>query len=136
MERLNEHYKHTIQALDTFFKALTILKDPRYANVHEHLRDSSIKRFEYSMDTFWKYLKTYLNSVHSIEPKIPSPKGVFRECLTANIISETEFQILANLVEDRNLTSHTYNVNLAEELCRRLNIYYDLMSSVIGKLKP
>jgi hypothetical protein len=51
----------------------------------------------------------------------------------AKILSKDAFELCVNLIEDRNLTSHGYNENLAEEISRRIPRYCNLMRLVLQK---
>ena len=81
MESLETKYQVVMQTLKTLHESLEVIRNPKYKELHNELRDSVIKRFEYSMDTFWKYLKEYLGSEHKINIIISSPKAIFRESL-------------------------------------------------------
>jgi nucleotidyltransferase substrate binding protein (TIGR01987 family) len=97
-------------------------------------QESLIKRFEYSIDTLWKYLKVYLLTKHGVDQK--SPKSVFRECLRVGIISEKEALLALEMADNRNETSHTYNEALAKEIISLIPKYYELMQNIIEKTKP
>ena len=118
---------------DALKKALTTLgealgkKEKGTCLDYRELRDSIIKRFEYCSDTFWKYLKDYLLAMYSTEVEIARPKIVFRECHNTKILSDDELNLCLGLIEDRKLTSHTYNEDLAEEIGEKIPQYYNLM---------
>lgn len=99
----------------------------------ETSRDSLIKRFEYSFDLTWKYIKTYLKTIYGIDTA--SPKKVFRESAVQKLATKQETDKLIDMVDDRNLTSHTYNENLANEVCSSIPGYYKLMSELVEKAK-
>jgi nucleotidyltransferase substrate binding protein (TIGR01987 family) len=122
------------QSLETLSKSLKLIHDPCYQMLYEELRDSVIKRFEYSIDTFWKYLRVYLEIVHKvvIGPVI-SPKAVFRAALNIQFITQEEFEDLLLVIDDRNLTSHTYNEELAEAISKRIENYYILINSLVER---
>ncbi len=98
------------------------------------LQDSLIQRFEYSVDTTWKYLKEYLFVKKGVEEV--HPKSVFRECLKAKLINKEESEKLIKMVDDRNLTSHTYNEILAKDIGSRIPKYYELMNKLIDTAQP
>lgn len=105
------------------------IKDPIDTKI---FRDSEIQRFEYCVDTFWKFLKEFLEVNYGIA--ISSPKGVIRECVLNNRISDKQLDLLFSMIEDRNMTSHTYNEELAEEISGRIKEYYLLMKKIIDTL--
>lgn len=136
METLSQKYQIVVQALETLQEALHIITLNKYEEIYATLRDSVIKRFEYSMDTFWKYLKEYLELEHKIIVSINSPKAIFRECLNLKIITQEEFEIFLDLVDDRNRTSHSYNEFIAEEISEDVKKYFANMRAIIFRLKP
>jgi nucleotidyltransferase substrate binding protein (TIGR01987 family) len=96
------------------------------------LRDALIQRFEYSTETFWKYLKAYLQTEHNLSAN--SPREVIRTGLTAKLYSEETSQELLQMLDDRNLTSHTYVEELAESIAHRIPDYSKNMSEVMTQL--
>lgn len=79
--------------------------------VNEFVRDSSIQRFEFTFELFWKGLKAYAEE-SGLEAY--SPRDSLRTAFQLGLIEEHSdwFQML----EDRNLTSHTYNEVTAERI--------------------
>ena len=96
------------------------------------LRDALIQRFEYSTEAFWKYLKAYLQTEHNLSGN--SPREVIRKGLTAKLYSEEMSQELLQMLDDRNLTSHTYVEELAESIADRIPDYSKNMSEVMDQL--
>lgn len=98
----------------------------------EALRDSIIKKFEYTFELSWKTLKAYLENEGYEE--ISSPKKVLKQAFESGIIKDEESW--ANMLEARNSTAHTYDEEKAifyedviknkyikkiEELLKKLN---------------
>ena len=77
-------------------------------------RDASIQRFEYTFEAVWKTGKSFLRKVEGIE--IGSPKGNIRGFYTIGVLTESQASLALSMVDDRNLTSHTYNEDLAEQI--------------------
>ena len=96
------------------------------------LRDALIQRFEYSTEAFWKYLKAYLQTEQNVSAN--SPREVIRTGLTAKLYSEEMSQELLQMLDDRNLTSHTYVEELAESIADRIPDYSKNMSEVMTRL--
>lgn len=103
-ERLEERISDYLKALTQLEKAVGQPKD-------EYIRDSVIQRFEFTHELAWKMLKLRLEQ-EDVFAKTP------RETLQASL--EAEFIVDGNAWTDlqkmRNLTSHTYNEELAEEV--------------------
>jgi nucleotidyltransferase substrate binding protein (TIGR01987 family) len=96
------------------------------------LRDALIQRFEYSTEAFWKYLKAYLQTEHNLSAN--SPREVIRTGLSAKLYREETSQELLQMLDDRNLTSHTYVEELAESIAHRIPNYSKNMSEVMAQL--
>ena len=96
------------------------------------LRDALIQRFEYSTEAFWKYLKAYLQTEHNLSAN--SPREVIRTGLSAKLYSEETSQELLQMLDDRNLTSHTYVEELAQSIADRIPDYSKNMSEVMTQL--
>jgi len=96
------------------------------------LRDALIQRFEYSTEAFWKYLKAYLQTEHNLSAN--SPREVIRTGLTAKLYSEKMSQELLLMLDDRNLTSHTYVEELAESIASRIPAYSKNIEKVMQQL--
>lgn len=104
VERLQERVSDYLKAVAQLEKAVNRPKD-------EYVRDSVIQRFEFTHELAWKMLKLRLEQ-EDIFAKTP------RETMQAAL--EAEFIVDGNAWTDlqkmRNLTSHTYNEELAEEV--------------------
>ncbi len=126
MEKLKAKLETTEKALKTFEE---ILKEP-YSKI---VRDASIQRFEYSFEVFWKAVKLYLEHQEGIVCN--SPKSCFREMFSVGLIDENKTTKLLEMTDDRNLTSHTYDEDLAEGLYHKLHEYYELMKEILEKIR-
>ena len=96
------------------------------------LRDALIQRFEYSTEAFWKYLKAYLQTEHNLSAN--SPREVIRTGLTVKLYSEKMSQELLQMLDDRNLTIHTYVEELADSIAHRIPVYSKNMKAVMTRL--
>ncbi len=94
------------------------------------VRDSAILRFEIALDLSWKVLKNHLEEVHGI--LCSSPKGCYREAFKLGIL-EYEDKWLT-LVDLRNMTMHTYNEQLAENIYCELPSALELFQALIRKV--
>ena len=134
MEILEFRYKAISQALGQLEKSLSIFKENKYPDMYETARDSLIQRFEFSFDAFWKYLKEYLRDNRKVQVDFPSPNKTFRTCYEQKVIFDDEYKILIDSTRDRNLSSHTYNEKLAEQISERIMSYYETMQVVVDRL--
>jgi nucleotidyltransferase substrate binding protein (TIGR01987 family) len=135
MDSLEYRYQNVLQTVSTLATALNLLEDPRY-EIYKSLRDSAIQRFEYSIDTFWKFLKAYLREAHHIVLEITIPREVIRSALDLALISKEEYNVLLECVSDRNITSHTYKEVLAQAILERIPLYFHTMEKILSRIKP
>lgn len=126
MEKLKEKLQLCRSALATFTETLEL---PFSVIV----RDASIQRFEYTFESVWKALKSYLELYEGIV--CYSPKGCFREALQAGLLSAQEAETCLVMTDDRNLTAHTYMEALAEAIHRRLPSYAVLMGELVRRMQ-
>jgi nucleotidyltransferase substrate binding protein (TIGR01987 family) len=119
MERLKERLESSKKALKSFNEALLLPLD-------KIVRDATIQRFEFTMEAVWKLAQLYLRENEGLE--IASPKGVMRGCFQIGLINEEQTHLALDMTNDRNLTVHTYNETLAEQIYSHLPRYFELMS--------
>ncbi len=70
-------------------------------------RDSTIQRFEFTVKIMWKTLKNFLYEHAGIDCK--SLKGCIKDFFSAGYLKEDETYTLLEMIDDRNMTSHTYH---------------------------
>jgi nucleotidyltransferase substrate binding protein (TIGR01987 family) len=125
MDRLTERLRVARRALDTFREALREPKTPLN-------RDASIQRFEYTYEAVWKAAQLYLRV--SVNLELASPAAVTRACFQAALLSEQQSRTAMDMVRDRNLTVHTYNEELADQIYSRLPAYATLMEQWLAAM--
>jgi nucleotidyltransferase substrate binding protein (TIGR01987 family) len=124
--RLTERLDAAAKALVTFRSILSRPKD-------EIVRDASIQRFEYTFEAVWKAAQLYLRLGESLE--VASPKAVIRASFQTGLLTDPQARTAMQMADDRNLTVHTYNEDLAEEIYSRLPDYSELMSEWHGAIR-
>jgi nucleotidyltransferase substrate binding protein (TIGR01987 family) len=92
-------------------------------------RDAAIQRFEFCFELAWKAVQERARS-EGLECQ--SPKGCLKLAFTATWIDD-EGGWLA-MLEDRNLTAHTYDEELAKTVHHRLPRYLPLLQSLLQRL--
>ncbi len=115
MERLIQRLEVARQALATF-EELTGIAHPTTVE-----RDAAIQRFEYTLEASWKCVQRYLLQVEKISSA--SPKAVTRTSRELGLLDDRQTVLALAMCDDRNLTSHTYNQALAQQLFGRLAGY-------------
>ncbi|WP_342303809.1 HI0074 family nucleotidyltransferase substrate-binding subunit [Methanolobus sp. ZRKC5] len=92
------------------------------------IRDAAIQRFEYTFEAIWKLVKEYLIEREGIVCN--SPKSCFREAFKMHLLNENESMQSLYMTDDRNMTTHTYHEDVAEEIYKELSGYYSLMNRI------
>jgi len=125
LEELKKKYQYARKAWDTLNE---VLKED-FSSV---VRDAAIQRFEYTFETTWKVLKVYLKEREGIIAN--SPKSVFREALSVGILDANHTELALEMTDDRNLTSHTYLEQVAQQIFEKLPAYRDLMNQLLMQI--
>ncbi len=126
MERLKQKVDNAKRAL----KSLQELINSQSLTIVE--RDAAIQRFEYTFEALWKAGKAFLREIEGLE--IGSPKGVIRGFLQVGLFTEEQTALALAMVDDRNMTSHTYNEGLAEQIYDQLDNYAELMADWLSDM--
>ena len=65
-----------------------------------------------------------------------SPRKVFQQCLSLDLTTPEETQQLIDLIEDRNLTTHVYNIDLANNVAADIPKHFSAIHEIVMKLVP
>ncbi len=106
------------QRFENFDRALCLLSNA-LADGQEKLspleQEGAAQRLEYTLELAWKCMKDYLEeSGVSINPS--TPRQVIKEAFVAKIISDG--QVWIDMLNHRNLLSHTYDFTIFEDAIR------------------
>ena len=106
------------QRFENFDRALCLLSKA-LADGQEKLspleQEGAAQRLEYTLELAWKCMKDYLEeSGVSINPS--TPRQVIKEAFVAKIISDG--QVWIDMLNHRNLLSHTYDFTIFEDAIR------------------
>lgn len=113
--------------LDQFKKGLARLDEALAAPKTDLARDGAIQRFEFTVDMGWKLVKTCLEEKYGVVCQ--SPKECFREAYRQKMLAYDEFWL--ELVDMRNLTSHTYKEEVAKSVFERLPKAAEYMQTLV-----
>lgn len=119
------------QSIKPLKKALQSLEKAISQPINEFIRDSVNQRFEFTFDLSWKNLKRYLESDKPLADD--SVKGVLREAYQKKLISNLDQWFAFH--KSRNLTSHTYNEDTAQEVYLEAIKMPKLCSELIDNLE-
>ena len=115
-----------------FKEAAIRLKEALSAPKNEIVRDSAIKRFEMCFDLAWKSVKDYVRE-EGVE--CHNPKTCFEAGFQSGLIEIANEEQWSKMVGSRNLTVHTYNEELADEVYSLLSEYLVLFEKLVPKLE-
>lgn len=101
------NYQLALQQLDTFF-------EPPALNDRE--QQGLIKAFEYTFELAWNSLRDLLRSQGN--SNLLGSRDTLREAFRLGLIEDGETWML--MIQDRNLTSHTYNRSTAEAIAANI----------------
>jgi nucleotidyltransferase substrate binding protein (TIGR01987 family) len=109
-----------------YAKAVTALGRALALPEDDITRDASIQRFEFCVELAWKVSKKVLGTDST------APKQVIREMGQALLIDDVRLWLEA--IDQRNLSSHTYNEQLAREVYQFAADFLPALESLVSKL--
>ena len=127
MDRLTQRLQLARRVLVTL-QELTRIASPTLVE-----RDAAIQRFEYSTEACWKAAQSVLST--QFGQALASPKSVIRASAQNALLTEADARLAMDLVDDRNLTSHTYNEALAQAIWNRLPTHLSVLSRWMAALE-
>lgn len=131
MKKNSNHEKLALsfQQVDQALIALKQMVDKPMQSDRSNI-DACIQRFEFTIELFWKLLKRIIESRGGTPTY---PKDVLREAFKGQLIHDESIWLC--MLQDRNLTSHTYNQDLADEIYTHIKAYYPVLHQTYEKLK-
>jgi nucleotidyltransferase substrate binding protein (TIGR01987 family) len=108
-----------LQALENSNNALDRLSETVKTAKTDLEIDGTIQRFKFSFELFWKTLKLMLK-YYGV--KCNNPRTCIKEAFRNGLIDDDE--IFLDMLEDRNLTSHIYDKQTANEIFERIKKFY------------
>jgi nucleotidyltransferase substrate binding protein (TIGR01987 family) len=124
------------QRFENFQRAIKLLQEVPGLELHTLSlleKEGIIQRFEFTLELAWKTLKDKMEFDGIILDKI-SPKMVLKEAFKTKYIDNIELWL--EMIDDRNLLSHTYDFKFFEEIIPDIQLKYttllsDLYTSLI-----
>lgn len=117
-----------VEKLTNYQKSMKRLKEALDRDESDELvLDGVIQRFEFTYELSWKLLKAYL--AYQGIAEVRSPREAFKEGFAAGVIDEGDLWI--EMLDDRNVTSHTYNEIEAREIFNKVkNKYFNILNQL------
>lgn len=101
------------------------------ASANDAFIDASIQRFEFCFELGWKTLKRFLKNEGITTA---SPRDTLQEAFKLGWLPEGD-KFWSDMIEDRNLTSHTYQQKTAMEVYQSLPKYLNAFQELVKRLK-
>lgn len=131
LQNAQQAKKSLDKAIELFFEEIdnfTLFKIAPEAK--EAIRDGLIQRFEFVVEATWKLAQAFIKEIHGVNCEA-SPKKIFRECLSLGILNENEVELSIKMIDDRNLTSHTYKEEIAKQVVNKIPGYAKLIAKIL-----
>ncbi|MEI6239025.1 MAG: nucleotidyltransferase substrate binding protein [Planctomycetia bacterium] len=125
-------YDNLQRALRGFEQALSLDGSGYPDFVRDVLDNGRIKKFEYCVELFWKYLRSCLIAEGRDVPN--SPRGAIKAALDRGFILEAEYQPALDMFTDRNTCSHIYKQALIPVIIARLPAHAAVMQAIAARL--
>ena len=124
--RWKQRYNNLVKAYRQFEKA-----NDRFSELSVLEKEGMIQRFEYTFELSWKTLKDFLES-RGVQ--VQFPRDVIKEAFSSGIIHDGE--IWMDMLDNRNLMSHTYQEEIFQEVVHKVNSkYFSAITRVIEYLE-
>ena len=91
--------------------------------VKSMMRDSIVKRFEFTFELAWKVMKDYAE-YNGYDDMANSPRNAIRLALQMGIISDTAWM---SMLESRNTMAHVYDEEEADSIIDELSNYHNML---------
>lgn len=129
IQRFN-NYQRALGKLSAAVKTISQV-DGLGSEVDELLREGLIQRFEYTHELAWKVIKDYAE--YQGYTDVRGSRDAFRKGLKMGIIDSPDW---IDSIEDRNLTSHNYDEDVAQEIYNDIiEKYYPLFLKLEQTMK-
>lgn len=125
-----------VQRFDNYQKALKNLLEAVELAAERDLskleKQGLIQSFEYTYELAWKTIKDFFESKGEVD--ILGSKDAFRLAYSRGLVKNGE--VLMETVKSRQLTSHTYNEETADEIyCDIKDKYYNAFAELADRLE-
>jgi nucleotidyltransferase substrate binding protein (TIGR01987 family) len=111
--RWKQRYKHFKQAFSQLEKAVQLARQRPLSELEEQ---GLIHSFEYTHELAWNVLKDFLEEQGL--KNLYASKDSTREAFKRGLIQNGE--VWMDMIKSRNLSSHTYNQNIAREIAEKI----------------
>jgi nucleotidyltransferase substrate binding protein (TIGR01987 family) len=122
------------QLLDQAERALASLEEAVALEAPSALeRDGAIQRFEFTFEISWKACQRFLHERDGVQ--CASPKSCLRAAAACGLLSKDQGLDALAMCDDRKMTTHTYNEEVAVLIHRRLPSHVALIASLLSNMR-
>jgi nucleotidyltransferase substrate binding protein (TIGR01987 family) len=122
--------RHFMQAFGQLDRAVELARQRALSELEQQ---GLIQSFEYTHELAWNTLKDFLEH-KGVQPLYGS-RDTTREAFKRGLINDGD--VWMEMIKSRNLTSHTYNPEIAEEIALAIRIrYHAAFNRLADKLLP
>lgn len=119
-----ENYRRALRRLEKGVEIVDHKLDSE-KEIDDLLKEGLIQRFEYTHELAWKVMKDYAE--YQGYNDIRGSRDAIRKSFEMDLISDKRWM---ESIEDRNLTSHNYDDETAEEITSNIkNVYFPLFKA-------
>jgi len=141
MESLDIRWR---QRYSNFSRAYSLLRsalEEKDINGFDDLqREGLVQRFEYTFELMWKTVKDFLQN-EKVDIEIVSPKNVIKAAASCGMLeaSGADGEILLDMLDTRNMLSHTYDeeqfrsalMKLKQTYLPQIDIVFDYLTGKV-----
>lgn len=112
-ERIREKLANYNRALQRLDEALGVEEPDTF------IYDAVIKRFEFTYELAWRLMKAFIEYKGGEDVRFA--RDVFREAFATGLVTEGE--VWLKMMQDRNISSHTYDEAESKQIYERVKNY-------------
>ncbi|TDE13811.1 nucleotidyltransferase substrate binding protein [Dyadobacter psychrotolerans] len=122
------------QRFQNFEKSLNYLEHAMQIQNPDIIQKAGlIQFFEMGFELSWNVMKEYMEELGFLE--LRSPRDTIKKAFEIQLI--TDGHAWLRTLQNRNLTSHTYDEDTAEKVVAEIqSVYYPLLKEIYNRLKP
>ncbi|MEQ1590631.1 MAG: nucleotidyltransferase substrate binding protein [Gallionella sp.] len=96
------------------------------------MQNGRAQKFEYTTELCWRAIKFFLKEKEGVDEV--SPKKIIKAYYLGGYVTENDYLLLIEAVEDRNRLSHIYDAEIFNNILARLSEYAALYERVSVQL--
>jgi nucleotidyltransferase substrate binding protein (TIGR01987 family) len=127
-EKFQSKLKVYKRAVDGLNRSINIDTTVFPNDVADAIKNGCIQKFEYCTELTWKIIKDYLYIFHNID--VRSPREAIKQFFLINKVTKEDFELLLNILDDRNRLSHIYREEYFMDILNKLTAYHLVMEKV------